>query len=110
MDGTTHVSHALRQAERRLRLALEAGHMCAWEYDALRDQLHWSDGLASLTGAPGRVVNGSLAEGLTHVHPDDRGTLERAFKETLEFLPWQHILIFEKPAEEKGAEPKEKSG
>jgi PAS domain S-box-containing protein len=84
VDGTTHVSHALRQAERRLRLALEAGHMCAWEYDALRDQLHWSDELASLTGAPGRVVNCSLAEGLSHVHPDDRGTVERAFKETLE--------------------------
>ena len=28
------------------------------------------------------------------------------FKESLEFLPWQHILIFEKPAEEKPVEEK----
>jgi ubiquinone/menaquinone biosynthesis C-methylase UbiE len=30
------------------------------------------------------------------------------FKESLEFLPWQHIIIFEKPAEEKKAEASEK--
>ncbi len=27
------------------------------------------------------------------------------FKETLEFLPWQHIIIFERPADEKKDEP-----
>ena len=27
-----------------------------------------------------------------------------SFKESLEFLPWQHIIIFEKPAEEQKAE------
>jgi ubiquinone/menaquinone biosynthesis C-methylase UbiE len=26
------------------------------------------------------------------------------FKQTFEFLPWQHILVFEKPVDEKGAE------
>lgn len=31
-----------------------------------------------------------------------------AFKEVLDFLPWQHILIFERPAEGKDA-PKEKT-
>jgi SAM-dependent methyltransferase len=31
------------------------------------------------------------------------------FKESLEFLPWQHVIIFEKPAETKSAE-RDKSG
>ena len=31
------------------------------------------------------------------------------FKESLEFLPWQHILIFEKGADEKAADSKEET-
>jgi ubiquinone/menaquinone biosynthesis C-methylase UbiE len=30
------------------------------------------------------------------------------FKDSLEFLPWQHVIIFEKPAEKKGEEGKAK--
>ena len=27
------------------------------------------------------------------------------FKESLEFLPWQHVIIFEKPEDPKDAKP-----
>jgi hypothetical protein len=30
------------------------------------------------------------------------------FKDSLEFLPWQHIIIFEKPAQAPNSDPKEK--
>jgi hypothetical protein len=44
------------------------------------------------------------------IKPEHKMTLEQArkevepqgftFKESLEFLPWQHVIIFEKPTEE----------
>jgi PAS domain S-box-containing protein len=84
VDGTVRNSHALQQAEQRLRLALEAGHMGTWEYDVASDRLHWSVELAATLGPAGKPLNSSLAEGLARVHADDRSKVERAFRETLE--------------------------
>ena len=90
MDGTTRDSHALQRAEQRLKLALEAGHMCVWDYDVTRDRLEWSGELAPL-GASAGPAHGALAQMLTHVHPEDRPKVERAFRETLEHSRELHL-------------------
>jgi PAS domain S-box-containing protein len=91
VDGTPHDSHALQRLEQRLRLALEAGHMCVWEYDVPRAQLQWSDEFTPSTATPGALVSSSLAEALSRIHPEDRGKVERAFRETLEHNRELHI-------------------
>jgi PAS domain S-box-containing protein len=81
VDGTTQDK---RLTEHLLHLALEASHMGTWEYDASRDSFAWSSELAAMSGAPANEFNGKLSERLLSVHPDDRGRLERAFRDALE--------------------------
>jgi signal transduction histidine kinase/CheY-like chemotaxis protein len=91
VDGTTRDSPALERAEQRLKLALEAGHMCAWDYDVGRDELRWSGDFAPLVGAPVSPAHSTLAEALAHLHPDDRGKVERAFRDMLEHNRELHV-------------------
>ncbi len=64
---------ALRESEERLRLAVEAGRMYAYEWDVASDVIVRSGKFADilgLTGVPGIVTCKNM---LNTVHPDDRG-------------------------------------
>ena len=66
------VEAALRESEERLRLAVEAGRMYAYEWDVASDVIVRSGKFADilgLTGAPGIVTCKNM---LTTVHPDDQ--------------------------------------
>jgi PAS domain S-box-containing protein len=75
---------ALFGSQQRLLLALEASHMGTWDYDVVNDRIEWSAEMASVVGAPLDTLRGTLAEGLTYIHPEDLPTLERKFREALE--------------------------
>ncbi|MBB3019268.1 diguanylate cyclase (GGDEF)-like protein/PAS domain S-box-containing protein [Microvirga lupini] len=62
------VEEKLRDSEERLRLALHAGRMFAWEQDLRTDYITRSQNAVSLLG----VGSGPLAEFLDKVHPEDR--------------------------------------
>jgi len=62
------VEEKLQESEERLRLALHAGRMFAWEQDLRTDYITRSQNAVSLLG----VGSGPLAEFLDKVHPDDR--------------------------------------
>ncbi|MBM6583504.1 EAL domain-containing protein [Microvirga sp. BT689] len=62
------VEEKLRDSEERLRLALHAGRMFAWEQDLRTDYITRSQNAMSLLG----VGSGSLADFLDKVHPEDR--------------------------------------
>ncbi len=62
------VEEKLRESEERLRLALHAGRMFAWEQDLRTDYITRSQNAASLLG----VGSGPLADFLDKVHPEDR--------------------------------------
>jgi signal transduction histidine kinase/ActR/RegA family two-component response regulator len=67
----------LLREQRRLRLALAAGRMCALDYLISEDRLElWPDGGAACAGF--EQLNGSLAQLLAHVHAEDRAGVERA--------------------------------
>jgi PAS domain S-box-containing protein len=76
---------ALQSSQQRLRLAMEASGMSTWDYDARDDRIVWSDEVALITGAPVEAAAVPLAEGLSHVHPEDRAAVERAIREALDF-------------------------
>ena len=62
----------LRESEQRLRVALGAARMVAWEYDAARDRVSATGDLAALYGLPpGRTIEGT-EQVLRLLHPADR--------------------------------------
>ncbi|MGF9763437.1 EAL domain-containing protein [Microvirga sp. 0TCS3.31] len=62
------VEEKLRESEERLRLALHAGRMFAWEQDLRTDYMTRSQNAVSLLG----IGSGPLADFLDKVHPEDR--------------------------------------
>jgi len=84
VHDATLVEAALRDSEAKLRLAKDAAHMGAWEWDLSTGVRSFSARCRPLLGLP---PGGELAEAevLTAIHPDDRtrvpAALERAVKE-----------------------------
>jgi PAS domain S-box-containing protein len=73
---------ALRRREEWLRLAHEAAHSGAWEWD-LRTNLNiWSEELWKLYGLEPYSCEPSYAAWLEVVHPDDRPMAERTVQES----------------------------
>ncbi len=70
----------LRNPEDWLRLALDVAQMAICEWDILRDRITGTPGYELLWGRDSGSFNGSFAEFLACIHPDDRG----AITETLE--------------------------
>ncbi|MFC5081901.1 EAL domain-containing protein [Microvirga arabica] len=62
------IEEKLRESEERLRLALHAGRMFAWEQDLRTDYVTRSQNAVSLLG----IGSGPLADFLDKVHPEDR--------------------------------------
>ncbi|MGW5841044.1 diguanylate cyclase domain-containing protein [Methylorubrum extorquens] len=67
------VDAALRASEERLRLALRAGRMVAWEYNLKTGQSKQSGDALDLLG----IGSGPASEFYDRVHPDDRAGMER---------------------------------
>src|SRR5687768_3480792 len=63
---------ALRLSEERLRIALDAGRMGAWEWDIAGGHVHWSDTLQRIHGLVPGTFRGSFEEYQSDIHPDDR--------------------------------------
>ncbi|MDY3562419.1 PAS domain S-box protein [Gemmata sp. JC673] len=61
----------LRASEERLRLALGAARMIAWEYAPATDTVTTSDNLSDLYGLPPGTSLAGAEEGFRLVHPDD---------------------------------------
>jgi PAS domain S-box-containing protein len=63
---------ARRQSEERLRVALDAGRMGAWEWDVAGGRVHWSDTLQRIHGLVPGTFGGTFDESQADIHPDDR--------------------------------------
>jgi PAS domain S-box-containing protein len=71
----------LRESEERLRLAHEAAHSGAWEWDLLTNENVWSEELWKVYGLEPHSVKPSYEAWRQIVHPDDRHRAERAVQE-----------------------------
>lgn len=79
---------ALRATEERLRLAMQAGRMFAWEHNLVTDYVTRSENSVELLG----VGSGPLSEFLERVRPEDRlarenfiGKINTSGSDTMEF-------------------------
>ena len=65
-----------RDADERLRLAVDAGSIGTWDFNPLTGAIEWSEHCSALLGiAPGAAP--TLDAFLSSVHPEDRPTVER---------------------------------
>jgi PAS domain S-box-containing protein len=66
---------ALQSSERRLRLALAAGRMGTWLWDAGSNRVHWDEALEQVYGLAPGAFGGTYQAFLDLVYPDDRAAV-----------------------------------
>jgi len=72
-----------RDADERLRLAVEAGSVGTWDFNPLTGNLDWSDHCKTLFGlAPD--AHPTIDVFFASIHPDDRSTIERKLAAALD--------------------------
>lgn len=71
------------EAERRLRHALEAGKMGAWEWDIVSGRVEWSAGLERIHGIEEGSFAGTLEAFEADIHPGERERVRRAIERAL---------------------------
>lgn len=78
VTGWKTAGDKIRQSEERLRRAMEAAHMGAWQWDIASDQFSSSEGNGRLFGMAPESGPRNSKELLNIVHPADREALARA--------------------------------
>jgi len=74
---------ALRESENRLRLALAAGRMGAWDVDLETGRMNWDAQEYALLGWPDGEGVPSLEQFYSRVHPDDHHRVQQAIAHAL---------------------------
>jgi PAS domain S-box-containing protein len=83
ITDSKQAEEALRESERRLRLALSIAHMGYWKYDVVSGTLAEYEDHGLLFGVPPDGRRWTLADVQPLVHPDDRAASEMALKRTM---------------------------
>ncbi len=82
-------SETLRESEERLRMALTAGRMVAWQFNPATDEVVWENATEVFGLLPGSVLENSK-QGFALLHPDDmerhRATVMKAVEERGSYL------------------------
>ncbi len=85
-DITAHkrVEDELRESEKRLRFAMDAAGQGHWEWNIQTGHVSWSETLELIHGIPPGSFAGSFEAYLADVFPEDRDTLVRQIRESVE--------------------------
>lgn len=70
---------ALRRSEERLRVAMAAGDLGAWEVDTAAGWASWDARMATMLGDAAAPGGSGLTEFTTRLHPEDQARVEAAF-------------------------------
>jgi two-component system cell cycle sensor histidine kinase/response regulator CckA len=80
---------ALREAEERMRFALEAAGVGIWDMDYTTGALRWSETIEAQYGLQPGTFGGTFETFVAHIHPDDRAsaleTIGKAMKSGADF-------------------------
>ena len=76
-------AEALGESNIRLRGALDAGRLGAWEWDIRRNKVTWTDRIYEFHGVDRDQFGGTVEEFARLVHPDDWPTVQAALDQAL---------------------------
>ena len=79
-----HAETSRREQEQRLRIALEAGRMGAWDWDLGSGEGDWSETLNALHAGPHAGVEAQDSAVRLRIHPDDRADVESAVRKAID--------------------------
>jgi diguanylate cyclase (GGDEF)-like protein len=94
--GERHeAEQALRESEASLAEAQRVAHVGHWDFDWIRNKLHWSDEIYRIFGVTKGEFEGTFGDYFSRVHPEDKDLLERAGEELLEGgpVPLEHRVV-----------------
>ena len=74
---------ALGRTLSRLELALEASHVCTWDYDLVTDEVVLSESWAEITGQPAGPTRTTFQALAAMVHPEDIARLRTVMTDTV---------------------------
>lgn len=86
----------LKQNEKQLSLAQQIGHLGSWEWDIVKNSLHWSDELCRIYGIDPENQPDSYDEYLQYLHPEDREMADEMIRNAYENksdFAFEHRLI-----------------
>ncbi len=75
---------ASRRSETGLAEAQRLAHLGTWEWDVVKDRAWWSEEMYRIFGLDPSRITPTLENSLKCMHPDDRGLVEAALKESFE--------------------------
>lgn len=75
---------ALRDSEERIRIALEAAELGAWDWNIVEDRVAWNEQHFYLLGLKPRSGKIAAADFLKHIHPDDLGRVEEELRKAID--------------------------
>jgi PAS domain S-box-containing protein len=84
LAGRVDAEEALRHSEHRLRMALDAGRMGAWEWEINKARVRWSETLERIHGLAPGTFEGTFEAYQQDIHPDDRERVIRTISRTVE--------------------------
>ena len=82
---------AVRETEERLRLALKAGRLGAWEWRIATGEVIWSPTLEALHGVEPGSFPGTFDAFQRDIHPEDRDRVLDAVRQTVEGVREHHL-------------------
>ncbi len=84
MNNTAPRTDEMLDSEIRLRLALDAGKMGAWEWNLQTGQVLWSTALEAIHGLAPGTFGGTIDDYGRDVHPEDRELVRNSIQRSLE--------------------------
>lgn len=97
LDAMRTARDSLRESEANLKRAQEVAHIGSWYLDVRENRLTWSDEVFRIFAMPFRAPL-TYETFLAAVHPDDRESVERAWKNALSGSAYdiEHRIIVER--------------
>lgn len=87
-----HTESALIESEGRLKLALAAGKMGAWEWNILTGQVIWSAGLEEIHGLAPGTFGGTVDDFQRDIYCEDRELVAAAIQRAIKTQEEYHVV------------------
>jgi two-component system, cell cycle sensor histidine kinase and response regulator CckA len=83
---------ALRESESRLRVAMAAGQMGAWEWNLATNRVSWSSSLETIHGLTPGTFGGNFDDFKRDIHPEDLALVSAEIEKTLATRGDYHVI------------------